>query len=66
MLCFTGEFFLFVALSLINQLNDPALVPSCPTCGGPVMMNVNGGSWFITGHRKEQKLAYQHFLDQYR
>lgn len=30
-----------------ERLDDPALHPRCPRCGGPVMLNVRGGDWFI-------------------
>jgi len=30
-----------------QALTDPKLVPRCPRCSGPMMLNVRGGNWFI-------------------
>jgi O-acetyl-ADP-ribose deacetylase (regulator of RNase III)/NAD-dependent SIR2 family protein deacetylase len=30
-----------------QALGDPALVPTCPNCGGAVFFNVRGGAWFV-------------------
>lgn len=30
-----------------QALRDPALVPTCPNCGGPMFFNVRGGHWFV-------------------
>jgi NAD-dependent SIR2 family protein deacetylase len=30
-----------------QEITDPSVIPHCPNCGGPVMMNVRGGDWFI-------------------
>ncbi len=36
------------AVDLVSEeLRDPTLIPHCPTCGGPAMLNVRGGDWFI-------------------
>ena len=33
--------------SASQEVTDPAVIPSCPHCGGPVFMNVRAGSWFL-------------------
>lgn len=30
-----------------QEVTDPAAIPSCPNCGGPVFLNVNAGGWFV-------------------
>jgi len=30
-----------------ERIEDPEKIPRCPRCGGPVMLNVRGGDWFI-------------------
>lgn len=36
------------SLNRKNQvIENTETLPSCPNCGGPVFMNVRGGSWFI-------------------
>ena len=30
-----------------QALRDPALVPTCPKCGGQMFFNVRGGDWFV-------------------
>jgi NAD-dependent SIR2 family protein deacetylase len=33
-----------------QRLQDLSLVPKCPYCDGPAMLNVRGGSWFLEDH----------------
>jgi NAD-dependent SIR2 family protein deacetylase len=36
------------------EVTDPRVIPECPCCGGPVFLNVRGGSWFIEDPYLEQ------------
>jgi NAD-dependent SIR2 family protein deacetylase len=45
-----------------QELTDPAAVPSCAHCGGPVMLNVRGGDWFIELAHLPQRAAYRKWL----
>ncbi len=36
------------AVDLVTErIDDPAAIPRCPRCGGPVVLNVRGGDWFV-------------------
>eukprot|EP00697_Spironema_sp_BW2_P014116 gnl/Spiro4/4470_TR2230_c0_g1_i1.p1 gnl/Spiro4/4470_TR2230_c0_g1~~gnl/Spiro4/4470_TR2230_c0_g1_i1.p1 ORF type:complete len:297 (+),score=88.36 gnl/Spiro4/4470_TR2230_c0_g1_i1:55-945(+) len=37
-------------------------IPKCRLCGGPVMMNVRGGNWFLEWPHAEQKRKYKQWL----
>ncbi|MBY9020388.1 MAG: NAD-dependent protein deacetylase of SIR2 family [Candidatus Lokiarchaeota archaeon] len=41
---------------------DPRIIPKCPNCGGPVFMNVRGGSWFIEEPYKEQAKRFNKWI----
>lgn len=45
---------------------DPALVPTCPTCGRPAEPHVNGGAWFVSEVHDAQWKAFYEFLSAYR
>lgn len=38
-----------------QEITDPSVIPHCRHCGGPVMMNVRGGDWFIEEPYLEQR-----------
>lgn len=41
---------------------DESLLPACPRCGGPVFLNVRGGSWFVDDPWMHQLEALQTWL----
>ncbi len=41
---------------------DPSIIPKCPNCGGPVFMNVRGGSWFIEEPYKAQAKRFNNWI----
>jgi len=41
---------------------DSSIIPKCPNCGGPVFMNVRGGSWFIEEPYKEQSRRFNKWI----
>jgi len=45
-----------------QEITDPAAIPACPHCGGPVMLNVRGGDWFIEEVHLPQRAAYRKWL----
>lgn len=44
-----------------GQTSEEA-VPVCPNCGGPVYLNVNGGSWYINDHFQPQREGLEEWL----
>jgi NAD-dependent SIR2 family protein deacetylase len=46
-----------------ETLNDPALHPACPRCGGVAMMNVRGGDWFLDTPYEPQGRRFAAWLD---
>ena len=55
------------ALPLIDpatqEITDPAAIPVCPNCGGPVMMNVRGGDWFLEQPHLPQRAQFVRWLE---
>lgn len=49
-----------------ERLEDPALLPRCPRCGGQAMMNVRGGDWFIEAPYEPQGERFAQWLGQAR
>lgn len=47
-----------------EELTDAALVPRCPRCGGPVMMNVRGGDWFLEAPYEPQRERFMRWLNE--
>ena len=45
-----------------GDLTDASVVPSCPRCGGDMMLNVRGGSWFVEKPYERQCVAFQAWL----
>jgi NAD-dependent SIR2 family protein deacetylase len=45
-----------------KKLTDLSVIPKCPTCGGPVFMNVRGGAWFIDEPYKEQAKRFYNWI----
>jgi len=45
-----------------GELNDRSVVPLCPSCGGDMMLNVRGGSWFVEKPYEGQCAAFQAWL----
>lgn len=45
-----------------QRITDPSVIPKCPNCGGPVMINVRGGDWFIEEPYKEQAKRFSNWL----
>lgn len=45
-----------------KRLTDLSAIPNCPNCGGPVFMNVRGGSWFIEEPYKEQAKRFNKWI----
>ncbi len=45
-----------------KKLTDLSVIPKCPNCGGPVFMNVRGGSWFIEEPYKEQAKRFSEWI----
>ncbi len=41
-----------------EELTDPSLIPHCPRCGGPAMLNVRGGDWFVERPYQAQGQAF--------
>lgn len=39
----------------LTQAADPAVIPRCPNCGGPVFLNVRGGRWFLEEPQAAQR-----------
>jgi NAD-dependent SIR2 family protein deacetylase len=46
----------------ITKKIDPSIIPKCPNCGGPVFMNVRGGSWFIEEPYREQSKRFNKWI----
>jgi len=42
-----------------QEITNPDVIPKCPNCGGPVMMNVRGGRWFIESPREQQRNDFE-------
>jgi O-acetyl-ADP-ribose deacetylase (regulator of RNase III)/NAD-dependent SIR2 family protein deacetylase len=52
------------SISLKSQeITSPELIPKCINCGGPVMMNVRGGDWFIDDKFNSQRDSYLKWLE---
>ena len=49
-----------------QMITDPAAIPICPNCKGPVMLNVRGGSWFLEQPHLPQRAAFTRWLAQTR
>ena len=45
-----------------GELIDHSVVPLCPRCGGDMMLNVRGGSWFVERPYEGQRSAFQGWL----
>ena len=45
-----------------KRLIDLNVIPKCPNCGGPVFMNVRGGSWFIEEPYREQAKRFNDWI----
>jgi NAD-dependent SIR2 family protein deacetylase len=45
------------------QLNDGALLPQCPNCGGPMFMNVRAAHWFLETPYLPQRERLLSWLD---
>jgi NAD-dependent SIR2 family protein deacetylase len=45
-----------------HEIVKPELIPKCKNCGGPVFMNVRGGSWFLESAQKPQRKKYSSFV----
>jgi O-acetyl-ADP-ribose deacetylase (regulator of RNase III)/NAD-dependent SIR2 family protein deacetylase len=45
-----------------QTITDPAAIPTCPFCGGPVMLNVRGGDWFLEQPHLPQRAALAQWL----
>jgi NAD-dependent SIR2 family protein deacetylase len=45
-----------------GELADPAARPICPRCGGEMMLNVRGGSWFVEAPYHSQEERFQSWL----
>ncbi|KJE94751.1 appr-1-p processing enzyme family protein [Capsaspora owczarzaki ATCC 30864] len=45
-----------------QEITNADVVPRCPNCGGPVMMNVRGGNWFIDQPYRELRAAFHNWL----
>ena len=45
-----------------QMVTDPGVIPHCPNCGGPVMLNVRGGHWFVEEPYKEQAQRFNEWL----
>lgn len=46
-----------------HEITKPELVPKCKNCGGPVFMNVRGGSWFLESPHATQRTKYLSFIN---
>lgn len=46
-----------------TQELDDEHIPKCEFCKGDVMLNVNGGNWFLNTAIQEQQRAYETFLN---
>lgn len=43
-----------------QMVEDETLLPTCPSCGGPIFMNVRGGGWFVeTPYLEKQQTFYK-------
>jgi NAD-dependent SIR2 family protein deacetylase len=45
-----------------GDLTDHSVLPLCPRCGGDMMLNVRGGSWFVESPYGGQKAAFQEWM----
>jgi len=45
-----------------GELKDRSAVPVCPHCGGDMILNVRGGSWFVEKPYKRQRAAFNEWL----
>jgi NAD-dependent SIR2 family protein deacetylase len=45
-----------------EELTDARLHPRCPRCGGPVMLNVRGGDWFVEAPYEPQEQRFHAWL----
>jgi O-acetyl-ADP-ribose deacetylase (regulator of RNase III)/NAD-dependent SIR2 family protein deacetylase len=45
-----------------QEITRAELIPTCPKCSGPVMLNVRGGDWFIEDHFSAQNMRYVEWL----
>lgn len=46
-----------------QEVTDPGVIPSCPNCGGEVMMNVRAGYWFIEEPYQEQGRRFTQWVN---
>ncbi len=42
-----------------QEITDPAVIPKCPKCGGPVFINVRAGDWFVHTPYEEEEKRYR-------
>lgn len=45
-----------------QECTNPDVIPKCQYCGGPVMMQVRGGDWFLEHSFHSQRAAYREWL----
>ncbi|KAJ1568317.1 hypothetical protein HK096_006913 [Nowakowskiella sp. JEL0078] len=46
------------------EITNESLIPKCEKCGGPVMLNVRGGNWFLEWPYAEQKHRYLNWMNE--
>eukprot|EP00475_Leptophrys_vorax_P027976 TRINITY_DN4011_c0_g1_i1.p1 TRINITY_DN4011_c0_g1~~TRINITY_DN4011_c0_g1_i1.p1 ORF type:complete len:654 (+),score=166.46 TRINITY_DN4011_c0_g1_i1:230-2191(+) len=45
-----------------QEITEPSVIPVCRNCGGPVMMNVRGGDWFMEEPHLPQEEKFNEWL----
>ena len=46
-----------------QEVTDPSVIPTCPNCKGPMMMNVRGGDFFLETPYEEQHKRFTKWIN---